>query len=208
MKLNKKIVTIVAIAAVVVTGIATLVYVILHDQQTVSNPGAYYGQDADGFSANVKPDEHLGTINVVDKSAVEEVFGEGVTVGAPRESGTVNLGTTKSETVTYPLTSDKGEARFEVDARTYATQDDLDQASPFLGAEASVVDGVGDEAHYLVPFGQDVLNEQQVGLIVTEGKTSYKFAIVQKSDNIIYDADEAKQLVLAIAKKASLQEVK
>lgn len=208
MKLSKKMVTIVATAAVALAGVGVLVYVILNDKQSVDNPGAYYGTDADGFSANVKPDEHIGTINVVDKSEVEAVFGEGVTVSDPRESGTVNLGTTKSETVTFDIKSEKGKARFEVDVRTYATEKDLKQASPFLGAQAATVEGVGTEAHYLVPFGQNVLNEQQVALIATEGKTSYKFALVQASDNIFYNLEESKQVVLDVAKKASLSEVK
>lgn len=208
MKLNKKIVTIVAIIAVAISGVGVLAYIILNDQKSVDNPGAYYGSDADGFSANVKPDEHLGTINVVEKQSVEEAFGEGSTVGEPNESGTVNLGTTKSETVTYKVTSDKGESVFEVDVRTYASKSDLSQASPFLGTETAKVDGVGEEAHYLVPFGQDLLNEQQVALIATEGKTSYKFALVQQSDNIFYSLEDAKRIVLDIAKKASLNEVK
>lgn len=205
---NKKLIVIVATLAVAVAGVAAIAYIISKDKESDGNPGAYYGSTADGFTTGFNKDEHIGAINVVSKPVVETAFGEGVEVGDPEESGTVRLGTTKSETATFPIKTSRGDVVFEVDVRTYASKDDLGKAGIFVGAEEPKVEDVGEEAHYFVPAQQDIFTEQQVGLLAKKDKTSYKFAIVQQTDNTIYTVDEAKAIVLEIAKKAKLSEVK
>ena len=199
---------IIGVVVIAVVGVAVIVFVIKNDKQPVDNPGAYYGQDADGFSANVNANEHLGTGKVLSTDAVKSGFGEGTTVETPKESGTVNLGETKSETATYIVKTSRGNVTFEVDVRTYASAADLKKSNPFLGAEQAKVEGLGNEAHYLVPYGQEMFNEQQVALLTTSGKTAYKFALVQPSDKILYSVEEAKPVLLEIAKQAKLDEVK
>ncbi len=205
---NKKTIIIIATVIVAVAGIAAVIYIISKDKASDGNPGAYYGSSADGFTTSVNKDEHLGTVKVAPKDAVVAAFGQGAEVTDPEESGTVHLGTTKSETATFAVKTSKGNATFEVDVRTYASKSDLTKANVFVGAEEEKVEGVGEEAHYLVPAQQGMLKEQQVALLTVKGKTSYKFAVVQQSDAIAYTTDEAKAIVLEIAKKANLNEVK
>ena len=196
------------VVVVAVVGVAVIGFIVTNDKSKVDNPGAYYGQDADGFSANVNPDQHLGTVKVVSVDAVKSGFGDGASVEPPKESGTVNLGATKSETATYVVKTPRGDTTFEVDVRTYTTAGDLKKSNPFVGAEQATVEGLSNEAHYLIPYGQEMFNEQQVALLTTSGKTAYKFAIVQPSDKILYSVEEAKPILLEIAKQAKLNEVK
>ncbi len=205
--MNKRVIVAIAVILVAIVGVAVTVYIIKHDSTGTDNPGAYYGQSADGFSASVDKDAHLGTVDVLTVAQVQQGFDDGTTVASPSESGTVNLGTTKSETATYAVETPKGKVEFEVDVRTYVSEADLDRAEPFAGAEKATVDGVGEEAHYFVPYQQGFLNEQQVALLATHDATSYKFALVQKSDDILYTTDEAKAIVLKIAKQANLKAV-
>lgn len=205
---NKKLSIIIAIIVVAVAGVGAVTYIISNDKNYGSNPGAYYGSSSDGFTASVDHDKHLGTVNVVSKDAVTTAFGQGAEVANPKESGTVNLGTTKSETATFAVKTPKGDVAFEVDVRTYASRADLDKAGAFVGTEQSKIEGVGEEAHYLVPLHQGLLREQQVALLAISGKTSYKFALVQQADKILYTTDEAKAIVLEIAKQAKLAAVK
>ena len=206
--MNKRMLVITGVVLVAVVGVAVIGFIVANDKSKVGNPGAYYGQDADGFSANVNPNEHLGTVKVVSVDAVKSGFGNEVTVESAKESGTVNLGATKSETATYTVKSPRGDVTFEVDVRTYATAGDLKKSNPFIGAEQAAVEGLPNEAHYLIPYGQEMLNEQQVALLTTSGKTAYKFAIVQPTDKILYSVEEAKPILLEIAKQAKLSEIK
>lgn len=202
MDTRKKIIAIAAVIVVAVGGIAAVAYIIGNENKTSTRP-------ADSTTVpSVNKNEHLGTAKVVSQKTLQAAFGEGSSASEPQESGTVNIGTTKSETATFAVKSQKGDVSFEVDVRTYASKSDLDQNGPFVGAEEPKVSGVGEEAHYLIPYQQSILKEQQVALIVTKGKTSYKFALVQNSDNIVYDTDAAKAIVLEVAKKANLNEVK
>ena len=202
MDTRKKIIAIAAVIVVAVGGIIAVAYIIGNENKTGTRP-------ADSTTMpSVNKDEHLGTAKVVSQKTLQAAFGEGSSAAAPQESGTVNIGTTRSETATFAVKSPKGDVSFEVDVRTYASKADLEQNGPFVGAEEPKIGGVGEEAHYLIPYQQSILKEQQVALIVIKGKTSYKFALVQKSDNIVYDTDAAKAVVLEVAKKANLNEVK
>lgn len=205
---KKRLIVIVALVLVVLAGAGVLAYVIAHDKNGVNNPGAQYGVGADGYGASVNPNEHLGTVKVLTKDQVNAGFGSDATVSKPEESGTLHLGDVKGETATFAVKTTKGDVSFEVDVRTYPSAEDLNAAGPFTGAEQAKVAGLSSEAHYLVPYGQEMLNDQQVALLTTKDKTSYKFAIVQSSDKIIYGTDEAKAILLEIAKKANLSEVK
>ncbi|KKW03347.1 MAG: hypothetical protein UY35_C0007G0029 [Candidatus Saccharibacteria bacterium GW2011_GWC2_48_9] len=206
--MNKRKIVAIAIILVAIAGVAVILYIIKNERPGGNNPGAYYGQTADGFSASVDADKHLGTVDVVSVEDVAKAFGSDAKVSVPDESGTVNLGTTKSETATFAVETPKGKVEIEVDIRMYQTESDLNRANPFSGAERADVDEVGEEAHYFVPFQQEFLPEQQVALLTTQGQTSYKFALVQPSDSLIYTTDEAKAIVLAIAKQANLSAVK
>ena len=206
--MNKRMLVIAGVVVVAIVGVAVIFFIIKNDRQSVDNPGAYYGQDADGFKANVNPDEHLGTVKILSTDAVKSGFGDGAAVEKPKESGTVNLGETKSETATYIVKTSRGDVTFEVDVRTYTSADELKKSNPFLGAEQAKVDVLGNEAHYLVPYGQEIFNEQQIALLTTNGKTAYKFALVQPRDKILYSVEEAKPILLDIAKQAKLSEVK
>lgn len=202
MNTKKKLIAIVAVVLVAVGGLAAVAYIIGTEDKASPRP-----EDTTTMPS-VNENEHLGTIKVVSQSVVKSAFGADSTVSNPRESGTVTIGSTKSETATFPVKTPKGEVSFEVDVRTYVSKTELSQVGPFVGTEVEKVAGVGEEAHYLVPYQQGILDEQQVALIVISGKTSYKFALVQKSDNLIYDTDAAKAIVLEIAKQAKLNEVK
>lgn len=206
--MNKRLIVIVALVLVVIAGIATVLYVVLYDKDTINNPGAQYGVGADGYGASVKPNEHLGTAKVLSREQVQSGFGNGAKASKPDESGTLYLGDVKGETATYAVKTSKGDVSFEVDVRTYPTVDDLKAAGPFVGAEQAKVDGMARESHYLIPYGQEMFKEQQVALLTTKDKTSYKFAIVQKADSLVYGADEAKAILRDIATKANLAEVK
>ena len=205
---NKKLIIIIATVLVAIAGVGAIAYVISNDKKSESNPGAYYGSSADGFTTSVDRNEHLGTVEVVSKDAVAAAFGQNAEVGSPEESGTVKLGATKSETATFAVKTPKGKVSFEVDVRTYSSRVDLDKAGVFVGTQEPKVEGVGEEAHFLVPAQQDLFKEQQVALIATKGKTSYKFALVQQSDNLVFTTDEAKAIVLEIAKQSNLGAVK
>lgn len=205
---KKRLMVIVALVLVVMAGAGVLTYVIVHDKSGVNNPGAQYGIGADGYGASINPNEHLGTAKVLTKDQVNAGFGGKATVSKPEESGTLHLGDVKGETATYTVKTAKGDVSFEVDVRTYPSVEALQSAGPFAGAEQAKVAGLSTEAHYLIPYGQQALDEQQVALLTTKDKTSYKFALVQKSDKIIYGTDEAKALLLEIAKQAKLSEVK
>lgn len=206
--MDKRVIVAIAVVLVAIIGVAVTVYIIKNDKSQIDNPGAYYGQSADGFSANVDKNKQLGAGKVLTSEQVSAGFGEGTTVAKPSLSGTVNLGTTKSETATYNVKTPKGDVTFETDVRTYASSADLRRANPFAGAEQEKIDVQGQEAHYLVPFGQELLPDQQVALLTTKDKTSYKFALIQQKDKVYYSLDDAKRIVLELAKQAKLNEVK
>lgn len=205
---NKRIAVAAGVVVVGLVGLAVAVYIINNDKTGVENPGAYYGQDADGFSVSVDEDGRRGTSQVVGVDQIREGFGADVTVSEPKESGVVRLGAVLAETASFPVVTPQGAVTFEVDTRIYESDDDLERAASFTGAEETPVEGVGSEAHYLVPFGQERLGEQRVALIVVEGKTSYSFAIVQQTEGMVYDEQTAKDIVLAVARQANLGAVK
>lgn len=205
---KKQILVALSVVVAAVAGLGVVVYVIGNDTPPVENPGAYYGQDADGFSVAVDEEATRGTPEVVSTTQVQGGFGDAVTIGEPRSSGVVRLGAVRGETTAFPVATPQGEVTFEVDTRIYESADELKKAGSFAGAEEAVVEGVGDEAHYLVPFAQERMAEQQVALIATRGAVSYKFAIVQRTDGLVYDEQEARDIVLAIAKQANLAAVK
>ncbi len=205
--INTRVAVAIGVVVIALAGLAVAVYIINNDKTAVENPGAYYGRDPDGFSFSVDEDSQLGTAKVVSATQVRDSFGDDATVSEPKESGVVRLGSVLAETATFSVETPQGPVTFEVDTRTYKTEDDIERATPFAGAEETLVEGIGREAHYLVPFGQDRLSEQQVALLVVDGKTSYKFALVQQAENMIYDEQAAKDIVLAIARQANLSAI-
>lgn len=207
-RINKRVLVAICVVVAAVAGLGVTIYVISNDTPAVENPGAYYGQDADGFSVAVDEDATRGTPEVLGVEQIQGSFGDTVTVGEARSSGVVRLGSVRAETASYPVAGPEGDVVFEVDTRIYESKDELAQAVPFAGAEETVVDGVGDEAHFLVPFAQERMAEQQVALIVTRGAVSYKFAIVQPTEALVYDEQVARDIVLAIARQANLDAVK
>lgn len=206
--INKRVLVAIGVVVAAIAGLGVAIYVISNDTPTVDNPGAYYGQDADGFSFSVDEDARRGAAEVLSVAQVQSGFGDTVTVGEPDPSGVVRLGSVLAETARYPIVTPQGEVSFEVDTRIYESKDELERASAFAGAEETVIEGVGDEAHYLIPFAQERLAEQQVALIVTKGAVSYKFAVVQPTEKLVYDEQVARDIVLAIAKQAQLDAVK
>lgn len=204
--MKKKQLLIIVLSLVVVASIGLLVYVLKNDILGVSNPGARYGCDADGYCVSVDKNRHIGVAKVLDKDAVKQGFGNGVTLGDAKLSGVVTLGDTQSETVSYPLKTNNGEAEFQLDARKYNSKADLEKANVFLGALKQKVEGVGEEAHYFLPSPQET-GEKQFALFVVKGKVSYKFAIVQKIGQNTYTVDQAKPILLELAKKADLSKV-
>lgn len=200
MTINKKVAAIVAVALITIGGVAATVYIIKNDKTG--------RQSADDTIPHVDKNAHTGVVKTVSKDIVKDAFGSNAKVADVKESGTLYMGTTESETASYQVTTDKGAVEFYVDVRRYESTDALKEANTFLGAEKQTVDGIGDEAHYFVPGEQDIPGERQTSLFVTKGKVSYKFALVQKVDKIIYDTDVAKAIVLKAAKQANLDKVK
>lgn len=198
--MNKKIVAIVVLTLVILVGAATALYVFMNDRSPVDRQN--------DSNIGVNKDEHIGVAKVVTKQDIASAFGGDTKVGDVEQSGTVTIDTQKMETATYKVQTTKGEVTFDVNAITYESKEALQASDPFVGAEKAKVDGVGEEAHYFIPFGQDIFKDQQVALITIKDKTSYKFAIVQNSDDIKFSADEAKPILLEVAKKAKLEEVK
>lgn len=196
------------LAVLIVAGGGVILYILQHEQNKVINPGAYYGNSADGFSANVDKDAHIGVVNAVTKNQVANAFGDDVSVGDFKESGTVRLGTTRSETISTKVSSEAGEVTFDVDARRYESEGDVRKANVFMGAEDKPVRGVGDAAHYLFPYAQQYAKEQQAILLVRSGKVVYRFGITQSSDSLIYDKAKCREILLEIAKNAQLDVVK
>lgn len=198
--MNKKIVAIVVLTLVILVGAATILYVIMNDRSRVDRQN--------DSNIGVNKEEHIGVAKVVTKQNIAAAFGGATKVSDAEQSGTVTIDTQKMETATYKVQTTKGEVTFEVNAISYESKDALQASGPFVGAEQVKVDGVGEEAHYFIPFGQNMLKEQQVSLLTIKDATSYKFAIVQNSDDVKYSADEAKPILLEVAKKAKLEEVK
>lgn len=204
--MNKRKLVIPALILVVLAGGAVLVYALKNDILGVSNPGAKYGCDADGYCVGVDPSKHIGAAKVVQKSELEAAF-KPASVGDLKESGTVTEGDTQSETATYKIKNSKGTVEFQVDAKRYKSKADREQANVFVGAEVQKVDNVGEEAHYFVPPAWQEPGSRQVALFAVKDKTSYKFAIVQPADAQIYSEQDAKTILLDIAKKADLSKV-
>lgn len=207
-RINKRVLVATSVVVAAVAGLGVAIYVIGNDTPAVENPGAYYGQDAEGFSTAVDEDATRGAPEVVGVEQVQGSFGENVTVGEAQSSGVVRLGEVRTESATFPVVTPEGEVTFKVNIIIYESAEELAKSAPFAGAEETVVEGVGDEAHYLVPFGQERMSEQQVALIATRGAVSYSFSIVQQADAIVYDEQTARDIVLAIAKQANLDAVK
>ena len=204
----KRMWVVVLLVTLIVAGGGVILYILSQDEDKVLNPGAYYGNTADGFSANVDKDKHIGAIDVLTTEKIAAAFGDGVTVGEQKQSGTVRLGTTNTETASATVTSESGEVVFDVDARLYESSRDVRRANVFSGAEKEQVPDVGDAAHYLFPFTQQYAKEQQAILLVRSGNVVYRFAITQSSDAIIYDEAQSRKILLNAAKSANLDAVK
>jgi hypothetical protein len=206
--MKKKLLVIAGILVVVVAAVIVLYLVFINDStKTKHNPEASYGSDYVGLDKS----GDLGTGKVVSKDQVSKVLGDqGTNIQGPELSGVLRLGTQKSQTATYTFKMKNGkEAEVNIDARTYESKKDMDNTGPFKGTEPAKVEGVGDEAHFLIPTQKEYqLLGNNIVLMATKGTTSYAISLSQKADGVAIDAATARDIITKVAQEANLDAVK
>lgn len=188
-----------ALPAVIVIALAALVITIF----ALPNNTARNGVGADGFSVKRLKGVQLGVDKIVDKQTIASAFGDnakdikdGVITDALNRNGN------KSQQITYDFTTQSGKsASVYIDLVIYKNQASYDDDSVFAGTgSAGKIDG--REVRYMPAATLSM--DREYALLVTNGLKSYKFAILQPTNDIKINELTAQNIMKKIIEESKL----